>query len=209
MPNKVIYLRLKSGISIFPHVSINIGEVADIEGDPFYTHKISGIPLKIEFKDHEEKKVLSSLLLVRLINSYYPEVEVEVIDSADAIIRLEKDRFPFIRFTKLLFLPLVCLLLFIGSAMAIMNFHADVSMPTVHQQIFKILTGEETQNPLIIQIPYSLGIGLGMSIFFNHIFHKKLNKEPSPLEVEMFLYDENVNRYLKVKENTNNNQREE
>ncbi|UUZ94364.1 hypothetical protein LJK87_07260 [Paenibacillus sp. P25] len=39
-----------------------------------------------------------------------------------------------------------------------------------------------------------------MIVFFNHLFKKKFNEEPSPLEVEMFMYQENVNRYMITEE---------
>src|SRR5699024_12063336 len=51
---------------------------------------------------------------------------------------------------------IVWLLLFIGAAMTIVNFHYDVSMQEVQQKLHYLLTGEQNQYPLWIQIPYSL-----------------------------------------------------
>ncbi|MNP81772.1 hypothetical protein D3C76_1802270 [compost metagenome] len=39
-----------------------------------------------------------------------------------------------------------------------------------------------------------------MIIFFNHLFKKKWNEEPTPLEVEMYLYQENLNQYVIAEE---------
>jgi len=99
------------------------------------------------------------------------------------------------------FFILIWLLLFFGAALAIMNFHEDVSMQAVHQRIYKIITGKENLKPLILQIPYSIGLGLGMVLFFNHVFKKRLNEEPSPLEVEMFNYQQNLDQYVIINEN--------
>ncbi len=92
-----------------------------------------------------------------------------------------------------------------------MNFHADVSMKEVHQRISELVTGKRQNHPLWFQIPYSVGIGLGMLLFFNHLFRKRLNDEPNPLELEMYMYQENVNTYViaeemgkKNKKNSNN-----
>jgi stage V sporulation protein AA len=82
-----------------------------------------------------------------------------------------------------------------------MNFHEDVSMQTVHQKLFHLLTGIEDQKPLTIQIPYSIGLGLGMTLFFNHFFKKRINDEPSPLEVEMFNYQQSLDQYVIMNEN--------
>lgn len=82
-----------------------------------------------------------------------------------------------------------------------MNFHDDVSMQSVQEKLYKIITGEAKQKPLLFQIPYSLGLGLGMILFFNHVFRKRINEEPSPLEVEMFNYQQDLDSYVIVHEN--------
>jgi stage V sporulation protein AA len=69
-------------------------------------------------------------------------------------------------------------------------------MLAVHKRIYELVTGVRNDHPLLLQIPYSIGIGIGMMVFFNHLFRKKINEEPSPLEVEMFMYEENVNKYI-------------
>jgi hypothetical protein len=88
-------------------------------------------------------------------------------------------------------------LLFIGSITAIINFHSDVDMKQAHKAIYRVITGIETDKLLLIQIPYSLGIGAGMSVFFNHVFNKKINKEPTPLEMEIHTYQQGVDKYIK------------
>ena len=76
-----------------------------------------------------------------------------------------------------------------------MNFHADVSMATVHQKLYAIITGREVVHPLLLQIPYSLGLGSGMILFFNRFFKRRLNEEPDPLELEMYRYDDSIHDY--------------
>ena len=39
---------------------------------------------------------------------------------------------------------------------------------------------------------YSVGIGLGVLVFFNHFAGKKLTADPTPLEVEMRSYEDQV-----------------
>ncbi|MNW57963.1 hypothetical protein D3C74_358020 [compost metagenome] len=63
-----------------------------------------------------------------------------------------------------------------------------------------MITGERDEHPYLFQAAYSIGIGLGMIVFFNHLFKKKWNEEPTPLEVEMFLYQENLNQYVIAEE---------
>ena len=46
-----------------------------------------------------------------------------------------------------------------------MNFHEDVSMREVHIALYEIITGERNEYPYLLQIPYSIGLGLGMIVF--------------------------------------------
>ncbi len=39
-----------------------------------------------------------------------------------------------------------------------------------------------------------------MILFFNHVFKKRINEEPSPLEVEMFNYQQNIDHYMIINE---------
>ena len=70
-----------------------------------------------------------------------------------------------------------------------------------HQKLFTLITGRIDDKPLLIQIPYSFGLGIGMILFFNHFFKKRFNEEPSPLEVEMFNYQQDLDRYVIMNEN--------
>ncbi len=74
-------------------------------------------------------------------------------------------------------------------------------MRDVHIALYEIITGERNDYPYLLQIPYSIGLGLGMIVFFNHIFKKRLNEEPSPLEVEMFNYQLDLDQYVAMHEN--------
>ena len=40
-----------------------------------------------------------------------------------------------------------------------------------------------------------------MILFFNHVFQKRINEEPSPLEVEMFNYQMDLDNYVIIHEN--------
>lgn len=84
--------------------------------------------------------------------------------------------------------------------MTIMNFHYDVGMQETQQKIHYMLTGKVAESPLWIQIPYSLGLGVGMLLFFNHWFKKRFNNEPSPLEIEISKYQDALDDYIKKHE---------
>ena len=110
--------------------------------------------LEINATDPNEQFILIEMLaIVSTIRSRYPELAIEYYGEPHVLVEWTKDEK--IRSRKLLF-PFVLLLLFIGSGLTIMNFHADVSMLEVHQKMYKLITGKEDPHPLILQIPYSL-----------------------------------------------------
>lgn len=74
-------------------------------------------------------------------------------------------------------------------------------MQRVHRHLYEMVTGQAVDKPLLLQIPYSLGLGIGMILFFNHWFRKRINEEPSPLEVEMFNYQQSIDQYVILHEN--------
>jgi stage V sporulation protein AA len=87
----------------------------------------------------------------------------------------------------------VAVVLLFGSATAIMSFHTDAQIPKVFEKYYEIFFGKKNEKPLIIHIPYSIGLAAGIIGFFNHFAGTKLTDDPTPIEVEMNLYDRDVN----------------
>jgi stage V sporulation protein AA len=141
--------------------------------------------------------VIDVMQVISLMTIIVKDSDIQTIGPAQTIIEvLIKEKgvsFPFF--------VLIWFLLFFGSAMGIMNFHDDVSMQSVQEKIYTIITGKNAVKPLLFQIPYSVGLGFGMILFFNHVFRKRINEEPSPLEVEMFNYQQDIDNYVVIHEN--------
>ena len=56
--------------------------------------------------------------------------------------------------------------------------------------------GFQTEREWPLEFSYSLGIGIGVLFFFNHFGHGKITKDPSPIEVQMRTYEEDVDKTL-------------
>ncbi|MGI6005789.1 MAG: hypothetical protein ACOX88_10365 [Christensenellales bacterium] len=90
----------------------------------------------------------------------------------------------------------VALIFFFGSAMTMINFHADVDMTTVHQILYTFITGETAARPLWVAIPYSIGVGIGTFIFVGRKMWNKQVVAPNPLELQDQAYRQDMQRYL-------------
>lgn len=87
------------------------------------------------------------------------------------------------------------ILLFVGAGLAIMYFHEDVSMDKVHQHIYEGITGNRDEKPLVISIPYSIGLGIGIAGFFDVFSLDKKDNKPGPLEIELYKYNKDIEEY--------------
>jgi stage V sporulation protein AA len=186
-----VYLRLFKRVKRYPSEPVMLKHIALIHAEEETKKKIAGLVL-LDAQEAERKPQIIELMgVIAKIKQLIPDAEIEYIGEPQTVVEFSRPR------TKksFLYIAVIWLLLFTGSGLAIMNFHADVSMMAVHQKLYTIITGQEKTHPLWLQIPYSLGIGSGMILFFNRFFKRRLNDEPDPLELEIFQYDDHIQTY--------------
>ncbi|WML45178.1 stage V sporulation protein AA [Neobacillus sp. PS3-40] len=194
---KTIYIRMRHRVQARLSEKVRVEDLAQI----IAPEEVLPIIRKLVIYEISEKDknivVIDLMKVISKIIEAVRAVEIQTIGPQQTIIEViyKKKR------VSIPFFLLIWLLLFFGSAMAIMNFHDDVSMKTVQEKLYTIITGLKEPKPLLFQIPYSIGLGLGMILFFNHIFRKRINEEPSPLEVEMFNYQMDLDNYVVIHEN--------
>ena len=58
------------------------------------------------------------------------------------------------------------------------------------------MTGQQSSGYTMLEICYSIGIALGILIFFNHFGKKRFSVDPTPMEVEMRLYENDIQTTL-------------
>jgi len=195
-----MFLRLRKRLAVKPEALITMGDVCQIYWDGEREEAIKRMPIYRVKPQDGNLIIIDIMQVIQRLRSAYPEVELDIQGAPQLIVEVLNPK----KNANPVLVVLVWLLLFVGSGLAIMNFHTDVSMLQVHQRIFYLITGQENKQPLWLQIPYSIGIGLGMILFFNHIFKKKINEEPSPLEVELFMYQQSLDQYYIQHENKEN-----
>jgi stage V sporulation protein AA len=194
---KTIYIRMRNRVQVKPEESLLLKDVAQIiAGEEIY-EKLLLLPIqKVTPGDHNIL-IIDVMKVIKFITSIFPEYEIQALGPPQTIIEVIFRR----KGMSIPFFILVWFLLFFGAALTIMNFHEDVSMRSVQERLYTMITGHTEEKPLLFQIPYSIGIGLGMILFFNHVFKKRINEEPSPLEVEMFNYQQSLDQYVILYEN--------
>lgn len=138
-------------------------DVAYLITDPQWREPLYTL-LVLQPKESDGNLILIDLLtVIPRIQDVYPDAEIQPIGEGRTIVQIEGPATA--AKPSIALFVLVWLLLFFGSALTIMNFHADVSMLEVQIRIVEMLTGRRDEHPYLFQIAYSLGIGLGMVIF--------------------------------------------
>ncbi len=194
---KTIYIRMRNRVQALPEDKVYLKDVAQIIAPEAELSKLQSLMVYQVTESDQNIVIIDVMKVIKLITGKLEDMEIQTIGPAQTIIEViyKKKR------VSLAFFLLIWFLLFFGSAMAIMNFHDDVNMKSVQERLYTIITGIKEPKPLLFQIPYSIGLGLGMILFFNHFFQKRFNDEPSPLEVEMFNYQMDIDNYVIIHEN--------
>ena len=140
----------------------------------------------------ENQKIMFSIMFViDMISKQFPEVEIINVGEPDFIIEylVPKKHSLYLEYIKA---AVVALIAFFGSGFTIMSFNADVSVAKLFDKLNKLLLGTKNGHN-VIEIAYSIGIGLGIILFFNHFSRKKLQKDLTPIQIEMRTYEQDMN----------------
>lgn len=149
-----------------------------------------------KFREEDEKcQVISVMKLIEMIQELYPNLDVQNLGEAEVVVeRIKADRYkgPWI-YAKIIF---VCMISFFGASFTIMAFHNDIGITEVFMELYEMFVGETSDGFTILEVSYSLGLALGIILFFNHIGGRRITKDPTPIEVEMRVYETEVNNAL-------------
>lgn len=187
-----IYIKPNKKVSVSERNKVYIEDIADVSAPQNLKKKIEKIKI-LEIKDSEKKNYLISIIdIINMIDKALPGHTINNVGEKDIVVEYsphkEKDN-TFIKTIKVIF---VILVLFTGSSTAIMSFHSDAQMSTIFENYYYIFFNEKIENPILINLPYSIGLAIGIVVFFNHFSGKKLTEDPTPIEVEMSVYETEV-----------------
>jgi len=183
-----IYVNTKKKAHFIDKAIIKIEDVADIEASSSDKLQIERLPL---IKRTEAlHQVVAFNDIVKAIHTKYPKASVINTGENETLVEWsgKKKENLLVTYIKI---ACVCLILFVGASTAVMTFHTDSQMGKVLEKYTELFLGENG-NELIIQVAYSIGLTLGIIVFFNHFGGRKLTNDPTPIQVEMALYENDV-----------------
>lgn len=139
----------------------------------------------------KHRYVVSILKIIECIHEVYPNLEIQNLGSQDLIVTYEmpKKKSKFLEMSKIV---LVCAITFVGAAFAIMTFNNDSGTPEIFSQVYELFMGKPKEGFGILELTYSFGLVIGILVFFNHFGKRKFTADPTPIEVEMRLYENDI-----------------
>lgn len=190
-----LYLQLDQNIEVTnPHVYLQ--DIAALSmSNAKILNRLRVMPVAVLDSSRPGRYVLSVSDLLKMIQKAEPSVDISPIGESSFIItyRISSATGILFRYIKIFF---VCLVSFFGAAFSIMTFNNDVDLGGLFSQLYTLVTGKSSNGFTILEISYSIGIGLGVLIFFNHFGHLKLSDDPTPMQVQMRTYENDINQTL-------------
>lgn len=175
--------------------SVLVSDVASVyTTNPVLGQKIGALELYRFPKKQKEKKVFSVMKVIGLVGTAYPEVTLDLQGEADFIVEYKPEKqIPFAKTIEWCKTAFVALAVFFGSAFTIVTFNKDAAVEEIIPMIYRLTEGRERSGPGELEIAYSVGLPLGIVLFFNHFLRKKIDSDPTPLQVQMRQYEKDVN----------------
>lgn len=186
-----LYIQTDKNMKVTKEI-VTLGEIADLSCKNSsvlarnQVRKIASLP-----KGNYGRYVVSMIDVIREIEKAEPQVEICHIGEPTFVLTYENPSQKN-RLFSILKVALVSLITFVGAGFSIMTFNTDVDVRTLFDNIYQMFTGRDSPGFSVLEVTYSIGIGVGVVLFFNHFGRKKLTQDPTPMEVEMRTYEDDV-----------------
>lgn len=195
MANTVLYLKAEQNAEVMDaHVCVK--DIASVYcADKNVCARVKALRVHKFHEEEKKRQVISVLKVIELIEKECPEVSVENLGENATLIELvnvNKHKGA-VQWLKMIFVAAIS---FFGTSFTIMAFHNDISINKIFSRVYELVMGYPTDGYSILEISYSIGLAAGIILFFNHIGGRRITKDPTPIEVEMRVYETDVNKAL-------------
>ncbi len=145
--------------------------------------------------DAPKRCIFSTTKFVEMMEQECPDIHVEILGETDVLVEWvdvnkHKGKVQWIKTV------LVSLVSFFGTSFTIMAYHNDSGVNEMFTQVYRMAMGREPGGLNMLEVSYSIGLAVGIIIFFNHIGGRRITKDPTPLEVAMRNYEKDVDMAL-------------
>lgn len=189
-----VYIKCGRSVQV-PAKEVRMKDVAEVHcADKLILAKCSAAKL-YHFKEGQHRCVLDGLDIVRAAETECPGAEVQLIGEPDVLVEWAVPE-PENKILRLLKVAGICMIAFLGTAFSVMAYHNDVGIHNVFLRVYRMFMGREAEGLNVLEVSYSIGLALGITLFFNHLGGRRITADPTPIEVSMRNYEEDVDKAL-------------
>ena len=195
MSNVTVYLMAERNTEVQSE-DVFLKDVASVRcADSQIEAKVKSIKIHKFHSGQDKKCEISVLKIISLIEERCPGVTVDSLGEPELLVEIVNvNRHK--GWQQGLKIALVSLVSFFGTAFTIMAYHNDIGIRDVFAELYLIVMGTESDGFTVLEVFYSIGLALGIIVFFNHIGGRRITKDPTPIEVAMRNYEEDVDKAL-------------
>lgn len=195
MQNITVYLKCERNVEVQAQ-DVFLSDIATLRcSDEVLSARLKALKVHHFKKDETKRCVISALKLVELMEKECRDISVQIVGEPDVLVEwISVNRHK--GWQQWLKTAFVCVISFFGTAFTIMAYHNDVGINEVFTEVYKIVMNREPQGLNALEVSYSVGLAAGIIIFFNHIGGRRLTKDPTPIEVSIRQYEEDVDKAL-------------
>ncbi len=188
-----IYIKPNEKITVTSRKIVYLKEIGEIWIPEQSTACIENLVV-FEIPENIEKTYLISVMdIIKAITLKLPDATVNNVGEMDILVEYQQKQKAINKLWLYTKITAIAIILFSGASTSIMSFHSDAQIPKIFQNYYYIFFGEYNDMPLILAIPYTIGLGVGIILFFNHFSKIYVTKDPTPIEIEMTTYEKETN----------------
>ena len=175
---------------------VTIGDLGKLEcKNKTVVNRLKPIKLLNDNSNGKKRYIVSIMKIFEIVDKEFGNVDVQSIGETDCIIEFKKASSDNKAFEILKVIG-ICIILFFGAGFSIMSFNNDITIGAMFEKICKLVAGSKNTGKTVMEVSYSIGLAVGILVFYNHFGPKKLSKDPTPIEVEMRKYETEINQAL-------------
>lgn len=193
--NEILYIKGDKNVEV-KKLDVTLGDILSMEcSNQNITNKVKSLRLLRVPEKGQHRFVVSILKIIECIHKEYPNLDIQNEGEIDLIITYEKPQKPnmFFHWVKVI---VIAGITFLGAAFSIMSFNNDVGITKMFGQVYELLMGHSSDGFTILELTYCIGLIVGILVFFNHFGKKRFSVDPTPMEVEMRLYENDIQSTL-------------
>jgi len=195
MANTILYLKAEQNAEVMES-QVCVKDIASVYcSDKNVCARAKAIRVHQFHEKEDKRQVISILKVIELIERECGGVTVINLGENDILIEfihVDKHKGP-VQWIKMIFVAAIS---FFGTGFTIMAFHNDISINKIFSKVYELVMGYPADGYSILEVSYSVGLAIGIILFFNHIGGRRITKDPTPIEVEMRIYETDVNKAL-------------